>query len=62
VSLAYNILRDPTSRAVYDLNPLSADMFANPPSPDDTFDGVLQVLLADFMSGDFEIIRVVLRE
>ena len=62
MSLAYNILKDPTSRALYDLNPQSADIFANPPSPEDTFDGVLQVLLADFMSGDFEVIRMVLRE
>jgi hypothetical protein len=62
VSLAYNILKDPASRALYDLNPQSVDIFANPPSPEDTFDGVLQVLLADFMSGDFEVIRMVLRE
>lgn len=61
ISLAYNILSQPSTRKAYDANPYHADIFASQRSAEDTFDGVLQTLFADFMSGDFEIIRIVLR-
>lgn len=61
--MAYNVLSDPSSRVAYDANPCATgDIFTNPQSADDTFDGVLQVFFADFMSGDFEVMRMVLRE
>jgi hypothetical protein len=59
--LAYDILSQPSLRKAYDDNPYSADTFTSQRSAEDTFDGVLQLLFAEFMSGDFEIIRIVLR-
>ena len=59
--MAYTILSQPASRRAYDANPSMADnLFTNQQSADDTFDGVLQTLFSDFMSGDFEVVRLVL--
>lgn len=62
ISLSYDILSQASTRKAYDANPYHADIFASPRAAEDTFDGVLQALFSDFMSGDFEIIRIVLRE
>jgi len=39
----------------------SREFFSDQPPAEDTFDGVLSVVLADFMKGDFEVIRTFLR-
>jgi hypothetical protein len=39
----------------------SREFFSGQPPAEDTFDGVLSVVLADFMKGDFEMIRTFLR-
>lgn len=62
VSYAYNILSKPTTRRAYDVNPeRSREFFSGQPLAEDTFDGVLNVVLADCMKGDFEMIRTFLR-
>ncbi|KAG8823135.1 hypothetical protein FRC19_004572 [Serendipita sp. 401] len=64
VSLAYTVLSQPSLRKTYDTNPTSTteELFTTTrKDAEDTFDGVLQMLFADFMSGDFEIIRLALR-
>ena len=38
----------------------SREFFSDQPPAEDTFDGVLSVLLTDFMKGDFEMIRTFL--
>jgi hypothetical protein len=45
------------------MNPqVSREFFSGQPAAEDTFDGVLSVVLADFMKGDFEMIRTFLRK
>jgi len=39
----------------------SQEFFSGQPPAEDTFDGVLSVVFADFMKGDFEMIRTFLR-
>lgn len=39
----------------------SQEYFSGQPPAEDTFDGVLSVVLTDFMKGDFEMIRTFLR-
>ncbi|KAG8807259.1 hypothetical protein FRC17_004549, partial [Serendipita sp. 399] len=63
VSLAYSILSQPPLRKAYDTDPSRTveEVFTTTrKEADDTFDGVLQMLFTDFMSGDFEIIRLAL--
>lgn len=63
LSYAYSVLSDPRTRRLYDNKKLDHD--ANPAqdeqNADDTLNQVLQAVWADFLDGDFEMIRMVLR-
>ncbi|KAG6826756.1 hypothetical protein H0H92_014546 [Tricholoma furcatifolium] len=62
VAVAYDVLSNPTSRRVYDTRP-SSDVFAAqaPNHADDTFRGVILGVFNDFLDGDLEVIRTLLK-
>lgn len=65
VSVAYDVLSQPSSKRAYDTRPTTAsyDMFAARPAnyADQTFRGVILATLTDFLDGDLEMIRTLLR-
>ncbi|KII84448.1 hypothetical protein PLICRDRAFT_46354 [Plicaturopsis crispa FD-325 SS-3] len=64
VSVAYDILSKPSSKRLYDSRPTASfDCFAARPSvnPEETFRGVIIGVFNDFLDGDLEVIRTLLR-
>ncbi|KIY44118.1 DnaJ-domain-containing protein [Fistulina hepatica ATCC 64428] len=66
VSLAYDVLRDPNVRRMYDARSQSDAQYnvwtAHPPrAPDDTFRGAVLGVLNDFLDGDVELVRTLLK-
>jgi hypothetical protein len=63
--VAYDVLSQPSSKRAYDTRPTTAsyDMFAARPAnyADQTFRGVILATLTDFLDGDLEMIRTLLR-
>jgi curved DNA-binding protein CbpA len=66
VSVAYDVLSKPSSRRLYDSRPSSSayDIFASSPSghADQTFASCVIGVFNDFLDGDLEIVRSLLRE
>lgn len=66
VSVAYNVLSNPSSKRTYDSRPVHShskyDFFAqSSPHADETLKGVLLSVFSEFLEGDFEMIRTLLR-
>lgn len=66
VSVAYDVLSNPTSKRTYDSRPAHShpnyDFFAqSSPHADETLKGVLLSVFSEFLEGDFEMIRTLLR-
>ncbi|KAG1799516.1 DnaJ domain-containing protein [Suillus variegatus] len=66
VSVAYDVLSNPSSKRIYDSRPahshLKYDFFAqSSPHADETLKGVLMSVFSEFLEGDFEMIRTLLR-
>ncbi|KAF8604672.1 DnaJ-domain-containing protein, partial [Ceratobasidium sp. AG-I] len=62
ISYAYDILSNPRTRKLYDAKEISDTRRAQDMhNADDTLNHVLQAIWADFLDGDFEIIRMLLR-
>lgn len=64
ISYAYDVLSNPRTRKLYDAKEINdtrraQDMHNH--NADDTLNHVLQAIWADFLDGDFEIIRMLLR-
>ncbi|KAG8710503.1 hypothetical protein FRC08_017080 [Ceratobasidium sp. 394] len=65
LSYAYSILSDSESRKLYDngkLNDAAGSRPQDSHNADDTLNQVLQAVWADFLDGDFEIIRMFIRK
>lgn len=65
VSVAYDVLSNPSSKRIYDSRPahshLKYDFFAqSSPHADETLKGVLLSVFSEFLEGDFEMIRTLL--
>jgi hypothetical protein len=64
VSIAYDVLSNPTSKRLYDSRSPSSsyDIYATRPAghADDTFRGVVIAVFNDFLDGDIEVIRSML--
>ncbi|KIJ66761.1 hypothetical protein HYDPIDRAFT_174127 [Hydnomerulius pinastri MD-312] len=65
VSVAYDVLSKPSSKRIYDSRPshAQADFFASRSAShaDETLKGVLLSIVSDFLDGDLEMIRTLLR-
>lgn len=66
VSVAYDVLSNPSSKRTYDSRPAHShskyDFFAqSSPHADETLKGVLLSVFSEFLEGDFEMIRTLLR-
>jgi len=65
VSVAYNILSDPASKRVYDSHPASQEFSNNMPGAtmraEETLRTVIVGILNDFLDGDLEMVRTLLR-
>ncbi|KAG0708079.1 hypothetical protein DFH29DRAFT_994336 [Suillus ampliporus] len=66
VSVAYDVLSNPSSKRIYDSRPVHShpkyDFFAqSSPHADETLRGVLLSVFSDFLEGDFQMIRTFLR-
>jgi curved DNA-binding protein CbpA len=67
VSVAYDVLSNPSSKRTYDSRPAHShpkyDFFAqSSPHADETLKGVLLSVFSEFLKGDFEMIRTLLSE
>ncbi|KAI0292188.1 hypothetical protein BC826DRAFT_1097979 [Russula brevipes] len=65
VSVAYNVLSDPASKRVYDLHPASHEFSGNSPGAamraEETLRTVVLGIFNDFLDGDLEMVRTLLR-
>lgn len=65
VSVAYNVLSDPASKRVYDSHPASHEFSSNMPGAtmraEETLRTVVVGILNDFLDGDLEMVRTLLR-
>jgi hypothetical protein len=65
VSVAYNVLSDPASKRVYDSHPASHEFSSNVPGAtmraEETLRTVVVGILNDFLDGDLEMVRTLLR-
>ena len=65
VSVAYNVLSDPASKRVYDSQPASHEFSSNMPGAtmraEETLRTVIVGVLNDFLDGDLEMVRTLLR-
>jgi hypothetical protein len=65
VSVAYNVLSDPASKRVYDSHPASHEFSSNMPGAtmraEETLRTVIVGILNDFLDGDLEVVRTLLR-
>ncbi|KAF8501429.1 DnaJ-domain-containing protein [Russula emetica] len=65
VSVAYNVLSDPASKRVYDSHPASHEFSSNMPGAtmraEETLRTVIAGILNDFLDGDLEMVRTLLR-
>jgi hypothetical protein len=65
VSVAYNVLSDPASKRVYDSHPASHEFSSNMPGAtmraEETLRTVIVGILNDFLDGDLEMVRTLLR-
>lgn len=66
VSVAYDVLSNPSSKRIYDSRPTHShstyDFFAqSSPHADETLKGVLLSVFSEFLEGDFEMIRTLLK-
>jgi len=65
VSVAYNVLSDPASKRVYDSHPTSHEFSSNTPGAtmraEETLRAVIVGILNDFLDGDLEMVRTLLR-
>lgn len=65
VSVAYNVLSDPASKRVYDSHPTSHEFSSNMPGAtmraEETLRTVIVGVLNDFLDGDLEMVRTLLR-
>jgi len=65
VSVAYNVLSDPASKLVYDSHPASHEFSVNNPGTtagaEETLRTVIVSIFNDFLDGDLEIVRTLLR-
>jgi len=65
VSVAYNVLSDPASKRVYDSHPASHEFSSNMPGAsmhaEETLRTVIVSILNDFLDGDLEMVRTLLR-
>lgn len=66
VSVAYNVLSSPSSKHTYDSRPAHSypkyDFFSqSPPHADETLKGVLLSVFSEFLEGDLEMMRTLLR-
>ena len=65
VSVAYNVLSDPASKRVYDSHPASHEFSGNMPGAtmraEETLRTVIVGILSDFLDGDLEMVRTLLR-
>jgi curved DNA-binding protein CbpA len=67
VSVAYDVLSNPSSKRIYDSRPVHSrhkyDFFAQSSlHADETLKGVLLSVFSEFLEGDFEMIRTLLSE
>jgi DnaJ-class molecular chaperone len=65
VSVAYNVLSDPASKRVYDSHPASHEFSSNTPGAtmcaEETLRTVIVGIFNDFLDGDLEMVRTLLR-
>jgi len=65
VSVAYNVLSDPSSKRIYDSHPASHEFSSNMPGAtmraEETLRTVIIGILNDFLDGDIEMVRTLLR-
>jgi DnaJ-class molecular chaperone len=65
VSVAYNVLSDPASKRVYDSHPASHEFSSNTPGAtmcaEETLRTVVVGVFNDFLDGDLEMVRTLLR-
>ncbi|KAF7312154.1 J domain-containing protein [Mycena indigotica] len=64
IAVAYSILQNPTSRRSYDMRSPKYDVFSTHSSghmAQETFRGIIMGVLDDFLEGDLEMIRTLLR-
>ena len=65
VSVAYNVLSDPASKRVYDSHPTSHEFSSNTPGAtmraEETLRTVVVGIFNDFLDGDLEMVRTLLR-
>jgi DnaJ-class molecular chaperone len=66
VSVAYNILSNPSSKRVYDLHPASHEFSCNAAGAtmcaEETLRSVVIGIFNDFLDGDLEMVRTLLRK
>jgi DnaJ-class molecular chaperone len=66
VSVAYNVLSNPASKRIYDSHPASHEFSCNTPGAtmraEETLRSVVVGIFNDFLDGDLEMVRTLLRK